>query len=287
MKRAVAALVASLALAAGAQEAAPRWYVQVDNDFFFDTDRWYSSGVRLARVSPAGPDATEWALQQSVWSPEGNHFRPGVVDRAPTAILDGHFAWHHRDDALFQTIELAAGVRGRGAQGERTTRFVHRFVSAAPVDWVRDVPSEFAASVGATRTQFAGPLAFHYGAVVGNETTFAHVGIEWRTAAAAFSPALRYVATPPFDLRTAAPQGWGAFAGASVRAVARNRLLDRPYEVDTEAPHRKDAVGRVAAGVSAQQAWGTVSLALVLETREFDQQREAQRFGSLMLHLPF
>ena len=75
--------------------------------------------------------------------------------------------------------------------------------------------------------------------------------------------------------------------GASVRAVARNRLVDRPYEVDTPAPHRKDAVARVAGGITAQQAWGAVSLALVLESREFDEQREVQRFGSLMLHIPF
>jgi len=287
VKRLVAALAASLAAAAAAQEAAPRWYVQVDNDFFFDTDRWYSSGVRIARVSPPAADTTEWALQQAVWSPEGKHFRPGVADRTPTAILDGRFAWHHREDGLFQTIELAAGVRGRGAQGERATRFVHHFVSAADVEWERDVKSEFAASVGATRTYVAGPIALHYGAVAGNEMTFAHGGIEWRTAGAGFSPVLRYVATPPFDTGTATPRGWGAFVGTSVRGVARNRLLDRPYEVDTARPDRKDAVARVAAGITAQQPWGAVNLALVVESREFEQQRQPQRFGSLMLHLPF
>lgn len=287
MKRTVAALAASLAFAAAAQEAAPRWYLHVDNDFFFDTDRWYSSGVRIARVSAPAADGSEWALQQSVWSPEGKHFRPGVVDRAPTAILDGHFAWHHREEGLFQTIELAAGVRGRGAQGERATSFVHRFVSAAAVDWGRDVSSEFAGSVGATRTQVTGPLALHYGVVAGNEMTFAHGGVEWRAQGAGFSPVLRYVATPPFDPATAAPRGWGGFVGASVRGVARNRLLDRPYEIDTEAPRRKDAVARVAAGVAAQQAWGAVNLALVVESREFEQQRQPQRFGSVMLHIPF
>ena len=285
-RRAAAAVAASLALAAGAEEA-PRWYVQVDNDFFFDTDRWYSSGVRIARVSAPAADTTEWALQQAVWSPEGKRFQAGAVERAPTAILDGRFAWHHREASLFQTLEVAAGVRGRGAQGERSTRFVHRFVSAAPVEWQRDVPSEFAASIGATRTHEMGPFAFHYGAVAGNEMTFAHGGVEWRTPGAGFSPVLRYVATPPFDVGSAASRGWGGFVGASVRAVARNRLLDRPYEVDTAAPHRKDAVGRVAAGITAQQAWGAVSLALVVESREFDEQREAQRFGSLMLHIPF
>ena len=287
MKRAVAAVAASLACAVSAQPAAPRWYLQLDNDAFFDTDRWYSSGVRIARVSAPGPDTTEWALQQAIWSPEGKRFRRGVVDRAPTAILDGHFAWHRREDALFQTIELAAGVRGRGAQGERTTRFIHRFVSAAEVSWSRDVASEFAASVGATRTHLAGPVAFHYGAVAGNEAAFAHAGIEWRTAAASFSPVLRYVATSPFDVGPASPGGWGAFAGASVRAVARNRLLDRPYEADLAAPHRRHAVGRVAVGVTGQHAWGAVSLTLAVESREFAEQRVAQRYGSFMLHVPF
>ena len=296
MRRVLATVLAAAATGALAQDpagvaspspAAARWYVQVDNDVFFHTDRWYSSGVRIARVSAPAADTTEWALEQDIWSPEGKKFRVGTIDRAPTAVLEGRFAWHHADANDLQTVELGLGVRGRGAAGERVTHFVHRFASAAEIAWEREVPTELSASAAATRTHAIGPFALHYGATVGNEMTFAHAGVEWRTAGAAYSPVLRMVATPPFDPKSAVPRGWGFFAGANARAVARNRLLDRPYGIDTAAPTRKDAVLRAAAGVTAQQPWGALGFALVYETREFAEQRQAQRYGSLVVHVPF
>ena len=46
------------AFAARAGESVPPWYLQLDNDVLFTTDRWYSSGVRLARsVALAGDHA--------------------------------------------------------------------------------------------------------------------------------------------------------------------------------------------------------------------------------------
>lgn len=288
MKRAV--LLAACLAAFGARSAEPaRWYLQVDNDVVFHTDRWYSSGVRVARVAGEGPDATEWALAQAVWTPEAKRFVPGTVDRAPTARLDGHFAWHHRDEALFQTIELGLGVRGRGAYGEQATRAIHRIVSAPAVDWSREVPSELDASAAITRTHLAGPFALHYGAVAGNQLSFAHGGVEWRVGAttAPFSSLLRHAATPPFVVGATASPGWGAFVGASVRGIARNRLLDRPYDEATAAPTRRDGVGTAAAGVSTAAGWGSVVFTLAVESREFSQQRVPQRFGSLVLHVPF
>src|SRR5207247_7754356 len=58
------AALAGLALAiAGAADAAggdPVWYLQLDNDVVFTTDRWYTSGVRIARLERD----FEWALVQ-------------------------------------------------------------------------------------------------------------------------------------------------------------------------------------------------------------------------------
>ena len=285
---ALAFAVACFASCATAAEPA-RWYLQVDNDVFFHTDRWYSSGVRIARVAGQGADATEWALEQDVWTPEAKRFVPGTVDRGPSARLGGRFAWHHREPTLFQTIELGLGVRGRGAYGEQSTKAIHRIVSAPAVDWSREVASELDASAAITRTHLVGPFAFHYGATVGNELTFAHGGVEWRvgSAAAPFSPLLRHVATPPFAPGEASARGWAGFLGASLRGVARNRLLDNPYDPSTSAPTRRDGVALAAAGVTTMQPWGAVVFTLAVETREFAEQRQPQRFGSVVLHVPF
>ena len=59
---------ALLAAASGACLAAdPRWYLQVDNDVAFATDRWYTSGVRIAREA----GGLEIGVLQEVYTPEG------------------------------------------------------------------------------------------------------------------------------------------------------------------------------------------------------------------------
>jgi len=288
MRRWPAALAAALALAAHAEGDA-RWYVQLDNDLFFNTDRWYSSGLRVAWLAGRGPEATEWALVQEIWSPEGKRFVPGSVDRAPTARLQARFAWHRQDEATLQTVEAGLGVRGRGAGGEATTSFVHHFVSAWTIDWSREVPTELDASIAATRSHEVGPFAFHYGAVAGNELAYAHGGVELRsgTAGAVFSPVMRHVASPPFSLRPVAPEGVTGFIGLSTRRVFRNQLLDIGYDVNAPAPTRKDWVTRAAVGIMAARTWGDLAFALVHETAEFAEQRRGHDYGSVVLRFSF
>ena len=289
MRRWLAALAATAAVAAHAAEGDARWYVQLDNDLFFNTDRWYSSGLRVARVTARGPEAHEWALVQEIWSPEGKRFQYGMVDRAPTARLQGRFAWHHAGEALLQTLELGLGVRGRGAGGEATTSFVHHFVSAWKIDWSREVPSELDASAAITRSHEVGPFAFHYGAVAGNELSYAHGGIELRsgTAGGVFSPVLRHVASPPFSLRPVPAGGVTGFAGVSVRRVFRNQLLERGYDPEAPLPTRRDWVTRAAFGLIASRSWGELTFTLARETREFEEQRRPQDYGSVVLRIAF
>ena len=81
----LAVLVLAAASAAAAAQDAPRWYLQFDNDVPFATDRWYSSGLRLARVEDRGGHALEWGVVHEVYTPEAKRFAPGTLDRAPAA----------------------------------------------------------------------------------------------------------------------------------------------------------------------------------------------------------
>ena len=74
---ALAPLVAGAAQTAGAGEAS-RWYLQMDNDFFFGTDRNYSSGLRLGRVAGVGEVQVEWGLLQEIYSPEATFASGGL-----------------------------------------------------------------------------------------------------------------------------------------------------------------------------------------------------------------
>jgi hypothetical protein len=197
---------------------------------------------------------------------------------------------------MHQTLELDAGVRGPAALGRQASDVVHEVIAGPRIDWSRQLPNRPDVQVAAVRThRFPdGPniaaIGVHYGAVVGNQVAFPHLGLELRAGDASSSigatPLLRYAATPPVE-----PGRRGSrvslFAGASARAVVHNRLLEhRPGSVEDDL-ERERVVVRVAAGVTWRPAWGVVSLAIAQDSREFAEQRTAHRFGSLSLHLDF
>jgi hypothetical protein len=288
VRRCIAGLAACATLAAAAADE-PRWYLQLDNDAGFDTDRWYSSGLRLARVQQHEDHALEMGLLHEVYTPEAKFFAPGRVERRPAARLLLFGARHDVTDAHFQTLEVAAGVRGPGAQGKRLTDLIHRVIDARFVDWDRQGANRFDVQLAGVRTQAFGMLRTHYGAVLGSQLAFAHGGLELRIGDGAIidSPVMRYAATPPMGLGRAIARGWSGFVGVNARAVARNQLFDQGYDAFAPPPQREKVVGRVAAGASASLGWGMLVFTLVQETREHEAQRTPHRFGSLAIHALF
>ncbi len=282
MRRMAALAVGFLATAACADETAARWYLRIDNDVVFHTDRWYSSGVRIARVK----DDLELGIVQEIYTPEAKHQSPTLQDRAPAGRLFATAAKHMRGDNTFDTFEAQLGVRGTSALGEQAQRFVHQVVTGPHVDWSRQLPDELDASVIAARTlAFAGAFRAHVGAVVGTQVMFAHTGLEWRfgEARSPSSALLRFATTPPFG----DTPGWSGYVGVSGRAIARNELLTKNYYEFGPDLERKNAVGRAAAGVAWSQHWGDLTFDVAEDTREFEGQRVPHAFGSLALHFSF
>ena len=285
MRRLAAFILAATASMANAADEVRRWYLQVDNDVTFGTDRWYTSGIRFACVKRD----LEIAIFHEVYTPDAKHWSPGTIDRIPAARLLASAARHERDPGFFQTIELAAGVRGPAALGRQLTEAIHRLIPAPAVDWSRQLENRFDVQLAIARSQvLADYLKAHVGVVAGNQVAFAHVGFEVRSEASAAisSPLLRYAATPPFAAGDPA-HGWDAFAGASIRAVGRNALLSRDYDPSGPPLERRRAVGRLAAGMVWLQAWGSARFELAQDSREFSGQSAPHRFGSIAIHLAF
>jgi len=272
------------AFAANAAQEEPRWYLQVDNDVLFGTDRWYTSGVRVARVAPRGDHEIEWGLTQEVYTPEGKRFAPGTLDRAPVGRLLLSGARHDTGESQFQTIELSLGVRGRGALGRRTTEAVHYVVPSPFVDWEREEGTRVDAMAAIARSHRFGNVSLHYGGVAGSARTFVHAGAQLNLGPALYSPVMRFAATAP---PAGAGASWSAFVGASGRAVVNDHLVERGYDASLIAPAHENFVGRIAVGLGTVRHWGSISLTAAMDTREFEGQRVAHRFGSLMVHFDF
>ena len=281
MKLACAALLLASGAGAAAEEA--RWYVRTDNDVAFGTDRWYTSGARIARVK----DGLEMALVQNIYTPDAKNWHPGKDDRVPTAELLAVGAMHGRGPDYFQTFELALGMRGPAALGRQVTSAIHRVIPAPDVDWSRQLGNQAQAHLAFTRSQAlpGDRVKLHGGATLGNQASFAHAGFEVRAGDTTLaSPLLRFVSTPPFSSDAS---GWSAYAGASIRAIGRNELISRNYDpFGPELEHRR-SMTRTAAGVAWTQPWGTLSFDIAQDSKEFDAQTAPLRFGSLTVHLAF
>lgn len=281
MRNALAAALLVMAGAAHGEEA--RWYTQIDNDSPFYVDRWYTSGVRVGRVQ----DGVEWSVLQEVYTPDAKRWDIGKDERIPVGRLLIGRASHTLTPELHQTIELALGVRGPASLGRQAAELVHRVIPAPDVDWSRQLENEVDAQFTFVRSQRLGErgIRAHYGAVLGNQMSYAHAGLEVRTGVheALSSPLLRYAATPPFDTA----QGWSAYAGVSVRVIGHNELISRNYD-----PRRADisprrGVARGVAGLAWTRPWGAMTFELALDSREFDAQHSPHRFGSFALHFTF
>ena len=310
--KAAAALALLLAAACARADDRPLWYLQIDNDVIFQTDRWYTSGVRIARsfvpgaaserageglrdfLRPANARAQrfEIGLVQELYTPDPKLDTPAPVDRPYAGRLLLSVARHDEYPAGVQTIELDAGVRGPSAYGRQSQEFTHQIVPGPRVDWSRQLPDRFDGAIVASRSwelALRGPLeerlVLHAGGVLGNVRSFAHSGLEMRVgsggATTIAQPALRFAATPP-PVRTQA-NGWSAFVGASGRYVLKDELLVRNDNPFGPPLVRNRAILRGAVGFALHAPLGTVTLAIVQDTREFEGQRRNDRFGILGL----
>lgn len=302
-----AALAALAALAAMPATAAPPvlWHAQVDNDVFH-SDRWYTSGVRISRSSALAADSPfasflrpagtgkqrlDVGILHEVYTGDGRQSLL-LPDRPNAARLLLTAARHDISPGTLATWALEAGVAGPAALGEEAQDLIHRMAPAPETDWATQKDNRADLQLAAAWSQrlpldaVPGALVLHGGGVLGTLVAFGHAGIEWRTGGPeqAPSPLLRFAATPALP---EARGRLGFFAGASLRAVARNRLLERRDDDPLAQPGRERRVHRLAAGVSWSQPWGAVTLGLAQDSREFTGQRAPHCFGSLSFSLAF
>jgi lipid A 3-O-deacylase len=270
------------------------WYLQVENDVVFATDRWYTSGVRLARVSRD----VELAITQEIYTPDPHRQFSGQPDRSPTARLLLSAARHFRGASAYQTVGIEAGVRGPAALGRQSADLIHRAIAAVEIDWSRELPNEYDAQVIWTRTQRSDAqsplgegLKLHFGTVLGNQVMFGHLGVEYRIGSAGArglsSPLLRFAATPPLTDSGRPALGWSAYAGGSLRGVARNELLTQDYDPTLPELKIKRGVARAALGVTYAGTWGSLNFSVARDSVEFSGQHSGHGFGSLMIHVSF
>ncbi len=297
------------------------WSLTSENDLFGGTDRNYSNGLRIERVTPANRvtpglkwvadripfldlDRTElrqgFALSHTIFTPEDIT----LVDPDPT---DRPYAgWLYLSGTVVATtgdiqdiLQVNLGVVGPSAGGKFVQENWHDLINAIePRGWESQLKDEPGLEITAQRMKrFDGPglplglesdLETHGGVTLGNVRTYASVGttarIGWDLSADFGPPRIRpaLAGAGVFDPN----QKWGGylFAGIEARAVGRDMFLDGNLWRDgPRVTDRRDLVGDMQAGIAVNRGNVQVALTYVHRTEEFKAQAGPQRFGAVSI----
>jgi lipid A 3-O-deacylase len=251
-----------------------------------------------------------FSLGQNIYTPVDTDAYALIEDDRPYAgwlYLGIGVVW--KDEVVRNSLVLDIGVVGSWSLAEQTQRLIHDLRDIdSPNGWDNQLEDEVGFTLAYERTWrwpnyerrsgFGWEMLPHAGLAVGTVRTFANAGAELR---AGFNlpddfgtPSIGPSATTstPVDGQMAADRAWfdlGAYLFLRVdgRAVARNIFLDGNTFSDSPSVDKYPFVADLSAGVAMNIRNTKIAYALVYRTEEFEDQDEAQIFGTVSLNWTF
>ncbi|MCA8899987.1 MAG: lipid A deacylase LpxR family protein [Hyphomonas sp.] len=241
--------------------------ITTENDFFGGgTDRNYSNGLRIERVSAADDvhpllnwvaDRLPWidvdrtdlrqgfGISHAIFTPEDIHTAtPDPLDRPYAAWLALSSTIVATDEDTQDTLQVNLGIVGPSAAGEFVQNNWHKIIGIEGADgWDRQLKDEPGLEIIAQRLQmFDGPdlplgletdIGAHLGVALGNVRTYANMGVTarigWDLNSSFAPPRIRPALSGAGEFIPGTEEDpWGgyAFIGIDGRAVARDMFLD-------------------------------------------------------------
>lgn len=315
----------AVARPAVAEEISPEgvWTLLFENDFFYNSDNNYTSGIGLAWAAPPNT-APDWALDSArrlPWFPAAGEVRHGyVLGQNVYTPQDVRLDDPPRDDrpyagwlywalglgvdagAVYDQVALTLGVVGPASMAEASQKAIHRIKGAkATRGWDTQLNNEPGVVLsyqrdwrGAVTSGAAGlelDLTPHFGGALGNVHTFVNTGATARIGqriANDFGP-LRIAPNPPVSGYFAPSDAvtWYVFVGIDGRAVARNIFLDGNTFQDSRSVDKKPLVGELHTGAAIAWRALRVTYTHVRHTREFETQERGEQYGAISISVAY
>ena len=251
------------------------------------------------------------SLGQNIYTPE-DHQRTDVIkdDRPYAGITYVGLGLHSRNPKHMDTFELDIGLVGRHSYAEDCQTWLHKFNhSDYPRGWDNQLHDEPVLNLYLERKWktlqirttrgFGFDVLPHLGLALGNAYTGASLGGEvrfgWnipndfgthliRPGSDSSSP---LDDTDPRFFRTFHRIGMHGFLAVDGRAVAHNILLDGNTFRDSHSVDKEPFVADFIGGIGLIIYQVKITYSLVYRTKEFETQRDEQRFGAIALSFTF
>lgn len=213
--------------------------------------------------------------------------QPGVLGSDPIDVLD--------------TVELTLGIVGPHAYGKEVQNAYHDLINVDESNgWDNQLKDEPTVNLMLERRWRPSPLSFlgveadaipSVGASLGNVFTYGGGGMILRLGQRLdidYGPShIQPSLSGPEVMNKHTGFSWYLFAGTEGRAVARNLFLDGNTFRDSPSVDSKPFVADFQVGVAMALGSARLSLAEVWRTKEFDEQKEPDKFGTLNLSWHF
>jgi len=293
----------------------------VENDYFTDADRYYTSGIKLAYLSApsfgdpvrgfvannlfGGKDAVTrsvFAIGQNLYTPaEIRIAAPQPNDRPYAAWLYASYGIVVERPETLTNVELDLGVVGPDAGGKWAQQKAHEwFGGRPPRGWDFQVENRFAADLTLERSwrKFILPEIFGVSAklepgigfTAGSVIDEAYLGASVRLGTELDQTTLPLRVRPSLAgsgaYETTDGIGWFIFAGVAGSAVAYNYLLEgkTPYSSNIDVT---PFVGDMQFGAVLRLGRCQLATTYVIRSKEFKQQEDSDSFGAASISWHF
>lgn len=297
--------------------------VSLENDAFtINNDGHYTSGLEISYVSDSympnwfykaiswlpfydlGDEARfSWSLGQKMFTPEDIKQESLIVNDRPYAgwlftsiglITEKRYATARHVESL----EIILGVVGPNSGAENTQRILHDYLGTAePKGWDNQLHDEYTADLRYRRAWLV-PVIGKYvdvlptaGFTFGTSQRFVEGGFGLRLGNNIDSdygpPLIRPSITGSHYFRAERKFYWYLFAAVQGQYVDYNVFLDGNRDGNSHSVVRNDWVGELQSGIVMGYDNWRLSLTSVRRSREFELQREPDKFGSITFSYRF
>ncbi len=311
-------LIAAVAGAAPTVDDEAALSVLLENDAFAATDRHYTNGIEISYLTAPRPmngyaaalidwlpgnengeTRVGWQLGQTLYTPDDKEALELLPDERPYAAwLYGGISVLYATDSHIDTWSLHFGTLGPDAKGAELQNRVHEWLDATNANgWDNQlgdqrggmliVQRKWRAMAQTDVYRFGFDFMPHIGVSLGNIEQYANAGLSMRIGNDLdndFGPPRIRPSLPgtayfvPHDRWS-----WYLFAGVEGRYVDKNIFLDDHPDREQWNIWKTDWVAEAQGGFVMTRGDFRLAYTYVYRSKEFKQQLEPDRFGSLAL----